>query len=73
MSTKGRDATGPPLFGRSVNPIPTIEGADFAHHITTGTLKFLHLNSDIPHVDISHVTYFNIVEFENYLLVLKYV
>ena len=37
----------PPIFGRSVNPIPT-SGADYAHHITTcrlcsivATQKFL--------------------------------
>ena len=29
----------PPVFGRSVNPIPT-RGTDYAHHITTGPPRF---------------------------------
>ena len=30
-----RGAGGAPIFGRSVNPISTRGGADYAHHITT--------------------------------------
>ena len=30
----GKGAISCPIFGRSVNPIPT-RGADYAHHITT--------------------------------------
>ena len=36
-------AMAPPDFGRSVNPISTRGGADYAHLITTGTPGFLDL------------------------------
>ena len=51
LSSRIRDARGaeggrgdqgplvPPVFGRSVNPIPT-RGTDYAHHITTGPPRF---------------------------------
>ena len=38
----GRGATGPPIFGRSVNPIPTWEGR-ISPPITTGTPNVFYL------------------------------
>ena len=40
----GEQAMVPPDFGSSFNPISQPEGADYAHHITTGTPGF----SDLP-------------------------
>ena len=36
-----------PVFDRTVNPIPTGEGAHFANHITTGTPKNFHLPASL--------------------------
>ena len=39
-------ATGPPIFGRSVNPIPTGEGR-LSPPITTGTPNVFHLPASL--------------------------
>ena len=41
----GRGGTGP-VFGRSVNPIPS-KGADYAHHITASTPGFENLTTSL--------------------------
>jgi len=41
-----KGATGPPIFGRSVNPIPTGEGR-LSPPITTGTPNVFHLQASL--------------------------
>ena len=42
-----RFAMAPPEVGRSVNPVSTMGGADYAHHITNGTPGFSDLPTDL--------------------------
>ena len=42
-----QDPLVPPVFGRSVNPIPT-RGADYAHHITTIPPRFFDGAASLP-------------------------
>ena len=43
-----KGATGPPIFGRSVNPIPTEEGR-LSPPITTGTPNVFHLSASLTY------------------------
>ena len=47
VSGGARDALAPPEFRSSVNPIPTREGADYAHHNTASTPGFENLTTSV--------------------------
>ena len=49
---RGATGSSPPIFGRSVTPIPTEEGR-LSPHITTGTPNVFHHPASLQNINIS--------------------
>ena len=56
MPEPGWGATAPPIFGRSVNPIPTM-GGRFCPPFTRGTPNVFHLPASLHMYSVSHLYY----------------